>query len=139
MQEDKEAVFDAFDTVSSSLRVTATVFRNLGVNKDRALAASGGGYMNATELADYLVRKGMPFRDAHEVVGKVVRRAIELGTELEQLSLSELQSFSTLFTGDVHIALSLEQTLKSKSQTGGTSPEMVAATIAAARKSLTDQ
>src|SRR6185295_5414031 len=118
MQEDKEAVFDAFDTVSSSLRVTATVFKNLGVNKDRAQAASVGGYMNATELADYLVRKGMPFRDAHEVVGKVVRRAIELGSELEQLSLAELQSFSTLFSEDVHIALSLDQTLRSKSQTG---------------------
>ena len=136
MQEDKEAVFDAFDTVSSSLRVTATVFKNLGVNKDRALAASGGGYMNATELADYLVRKGMPFRDAHEVGGKVVRRAIELGSELEQLSLTELQSFSALFTEDVHVALSLDQTLSSKSQTGGTSPEIVAAAISNARSKL---
>src|ERR1700752_1790933 len=111
MKEDKEAVFDAFDPVSASLRVTATVFKNLGVNKDRAQAASVGGYMNATELADYLVRKGMPFRDAHEVVGKVVRLAIQLGSELEQLSLAELQSFSMLFSEDVHIALSLEQTL----------------------------
>jgi len=136
MQEDKEAVFDAFDTVSSSLRVTATVFKNLGVNKDRAQAASVGGYMNATELADYLVRKGMPFRDAHEVVGKVVRRAIELGSELEQLSLAELQSFSTLFSEDVHIALSLDQTLSSKSQMGGTSPETVAAAISQARSKL---
>ena len=136
MQEDKEAVFDAFDTVSSSLRVTTTVFKNLGVNKDRALEASAGGYMNATELADYLVRKGMPFRDAHEVVGKVVRRAIQLETELQQLPLSELQSFSTLFAEDVHIALSLDQTLKSKSQTGGTSPEIVAAAISKARSEL---
>src|ERR1044072_8205750 len=138
MQEDKEAVFDAFDTVSSNLRVTATVFKNLSVNKERALAASSGGYMNATELADYLVRKGMPFRDAHEVVGKVVRRAIELGSELEQLSLAELQSFSTLFAEDVHIALSLDQTLRSKSQTGGTSPETVASAIATARRSMAD-
>lgn len=138
MQEDKEAVFDAFDTVSASLKVTATVFKNLDVNKDRTLAAISGGYMNATELADYLVRKGMPFRDAHEVVGRVVRRAIELRSELDQLSLSELQSFSSLFAEDVHIALSLDQTLKSKSQTGGTSPEMVAAALAAARDSLED-
>ena len=136
MQEDKEAVFDAFDTVSSSLRVTATVFKNLDLNKDRARAASTGGYMNATELADYLVRKGMPFRDAHEVVGKVVRRAIELGCELEQLSLTELQKFSTLFSEDVHIALSLDQTLKSKSLTGGTSPETVAAAIHRLRRLL---
>ena len=136
MQEDKEAVFDAFDTVASSLRVTATVFQNLGVDKERALAATAGGYMNATELADYLVRKGMPFRDAHEVVGKVVRRAIELETELERLPLSELQSFSTLFAEDVHIALSLDQTLRSKSQTGGTSREIVAAAISIARSKL---
>jgi len=136
MQEDKEAVFDAFDTVSSSLRVTATVFKNLDVNKDRARVASTGGYMNATEIADYLVRKGMPFRDAHEVVGKVVRRAIELGCELEQLSLTELQKFSTLFSEDVHIALSLDQTLKSKSLTGGTSPETVAAAIHRLRRLL---
>lgn len=136
MQEDKEAVFDAFDTTSSSLRVTATVLKNLGVNKDRALEASTLGYMNATELADYLVHKGMPFRDAHDVVGKVVRRAIELGSELEQLSLTELQSFSTLFADDVHTALSLDQTLRSKSQTGGTAPDIVATALAAARQSL---
>jgi len=136
MQEDKEAVFDAFDTVSSSLRVTTTVFKNLGVDQDRARAASTGGYMNATELADYLVRKGMPFRDAHEVVGKVVRRAIELGSKLEDMALSELQSFSKLVGEDVHIALSLEQTLESKSQTGGTSPETVAAAISRARSKL---
>ena len=85
MQEDKEAVFDAFDTVSECLKVTATVFRNISVNKDRALAASSSGYMNATELADYLVRKGMPFREAHEDVGKIVTRAIELEKELDQL------------------------------------------------------
>lgn len=136
MQEDKEAVFDAFDTVSASLRVTTTVFKNLGVNKERALAASAGGYMNATELADYLVLKGMPFREAHEVVGKVVRRAIEMGIELEQLPLAELQSFSALFAEDVHVALSLDQTLRSKSQTGGTSPETVAAAILNARSKL---
>ena len=92
--------------------------------------------MNATELADYLVRKGMPFRDAHEIVGRVVMRAIELGKELEQLTISELQRFSTLFGEDVHIALSLEQTLKSKSQTGGTSPELIAASLARARALL---
>jgi len=106
------------------------------VNRDRAEAASVDGYMNATELADYLVRKAMPFRDAHEVVGKVVRRAMELGSELEQLSLTELQSFSTLFAEDVHIALSLDQTLRSKSQTGGTSPETVTSALSQARSKL---
>ena len=136
MQEDKEAVFDAFDTTAASLQVSATVLRNISVNEARARAAAATGYMNATELADYLVRKGMPFREAHEVVGKVVMRAIELGRELDQLSLSELRSFSTLFAEDVHLALTLEQTLRSKSQSGGTAPEAVASALAAARQSL---
>jgi len=138
MQEDKEAVFDAFDTVSSCLKVTTTVLRNVSVNKERALAAASHGYMNATELADYLVRKGMPFRDAHEVVGKVVMHAIESNKELDQLSLAELRSFSTLLAEDVHIALSLQQTLTSKSQTGGTSPASVSTALAQARESLNE-
>ena len=78
----------------------------------------------------------MPFREAHEVVGKIVTHAIESGKELEQLSLAELQTFSARFAEDVHIALSLEQTLKSKSQTGGTSPESVSTALARARESL---
>lgn len=136
MQEDKEAIFDAFDTVSACLQVTSTVMRNITVNKDRALAAASSGYMNATELADYLVRKGMPFRSAHEVVGKIVMRAIELGKELDQLTVAELREFSTILGEDVYLALSLEQTLKSKSQIGGTSPELLTAALAQARESL---
>jgi len=136
MQEDKEAVFDAYDTVSSSLKVSATVLRNISVNKERARASASNSYMNATELADYLVRKGMPFREAHEVVGKVVMRAIELGKELDQLPLSELHEVSALFAEDVHSALTLEQTLNSKSQAGGTAPEAVASALTRARQSL---
>ncbi len=136
MQEDKEAVFDAFDTVQSSLKVTSTVMSNIDVNRDKALTAATGGYMNATELADYLVRKGMPFREAHEVVGQIVRRAMELNKELDQLSIAELTAFSTLFDEDVHIALSLDQTLKSKSQAGGTAPEVVGKALISARESL---
>ena len=136
MQEDKEAVFDAYDTVAASLRVSATVLRNISVNSERASASTG--YMNATELADYLVRKGMPFREAHEVVGKVVMRAIELGKELDQLSLADLREFSPLFAEDVHVAISLEQTLSSKSQVGGTAPKLVASALAAARQSLNE-
>ncbi len=133
MQEDKEAVFDAFDTVSASLRVTATVLRNIGVNKERASAAAASGYMNATELADYLVRKGMPFREAHEVVGKIVMRAIAAGKELEQMDLSE-------FGDDVYEALSLERTLGAKSQIGGTAREAVEKELATDKTDLkTDQ
>ena len=136
MQEDKEAVFDAYDTVSASLKVSATVLRNISVNKERARASASNSYMNATELADYLVRKVMPFREAHEVVGKVVMRAIELGKELDQLPLSELREVSALFAEDVHSALTLEQTLRSKSQEGGTAPEAVASALTRARQSL---
>jgi argininosuccinate lyase len=136
MQEDKEAVFDSFDTVATCLQVTATVLGNLGVNRDKAQSASIGGYMNATELADYLVRKGMPFREAHDVVGKIVMRAIESGGEIERLSLAELQSFSSHFSEDVYEALSLSQTLKAKAQIGGTSPERVAVALKEARESL---
>jgi argininosuccinate lyase len=129
MQEDKEAVFDAFDTVSASLRVTATVLRNVGVNKERAAAAASSGYMNATELADYLVRKGMPFREAHEVVGKIVTKAIALGKELGEMDLSE-------FGEDVYEALSLERTLGAKNQIGGTARETVDKALTADRADL---
>jgi argininosuccinate lyase len=136
MQEDKEAVFDSFDTVSASLQVTSTVLRNISVNKERALAAASRGYMNATELADYLVRKGMPFRNAHEVVGKIVLRAVAAGEEIGQLPLAELNKFSDMIDADVFATLSLDQTLKTKSQVGGTSPELISATLAQARTSL---
>ena len=131
MQEDKEAVFDAFDTVTSSLQVTSTVLANIRVNQ-----VALGGYMNATELADYLVRKGLPFRDAHEIVGRVVIRAIDRKTQVEELSIEELRSFSELIESDVYDALSVEQTLNTKSQPGGTARESVAAALAKARQSL---
>ena len=94
--------------------------------------------MNATELADYLVRKGMPFRDAHEVVGRVVVRAIELQTQIEDMSLEELTKFSSLIQADVYEALSLEQTINSKSQTGGTARASVTQALATARRALAE-
>lgn len=137
MQEDKEAVFDCFDTVSGCLQVTGTVLRNIAVNKERARAAASTGYMNATELADYLVRKGMPFRQAHEVVGKIVMRAVEDGKEIQDLTLPELQIFSTQIDTDVYQALSLDQTLGSKSQIGGTARARVSEALTSARLALT--
>ena len=136
MQEDKEAVFDAFDTVRSCLEVTTTVMRNIGVNEDRARAASSSGYMNATELADYLVRKGVPFREAHETVGKIVMRAIELGQELQDVSLDELQKFSPLIERNVYEALSVENTVNTKSQIGGTARKAVEAALKKAREDV---
>ena len=133
MQEDKEAVFDAFDTVRASLQVTSTVLMNIRVNE-----VALGGYMNATELADYLVRKGMPFRDAHEIVGKVVMRAIDSKTQIEEMKIEELQKFSTLIDVDVYKALSLEQTINAKSQTGGTARAKVQESLARARYVLAE-
>ncbi len=136
MQEDKEAIFDTVDTVRASLEVAATVLRNMRVREDRAREAAGRGFMNATELADYLVRKGAAFREAHDVVGRIVLRAIQHGVELQDLALDEMRPFSPLIEEDVYGALSLAQTLATKSQTGGTSPERVAEALAASRASL---
>jgi argininosuccinate lyase len=137
MQEDKEALFDAVDTVSACLTITGTVLNNIRVNETRARAAAGRGYLNATELADYLARKGVPFREAHEMVGRIVLHALGRGLELNELSLAEMKTFSPLIEPDVFPALSLEQTLATKSQVGGTAAERVAAELAAARERLT--
>ena len=136
MQEDKEALFDTVDTVKACLSISATVLRNVRVNEARAREAAARGFLNATELADYLARKGMPFREAHETVGRAVMHAIELGCELEELPLEELKSFAPLIETDVFAALSLENALASKSQGGGTSPTRVAEALATARESL---
>ncbi|HYW72415.1 MAG TPA: argininosuccinate lyase [Pyrinomonadaceae bacterium] len=136
MQEDKEAIFDTADTVLSSLQVTATVLRNLRVDAARARDAATHGYLNATELADYLVRRGMPFRQAHEMVGRIVVRAIERNCELNDLSLEDFKSFSPLIEDDVFAALSIEQTLATKSRIGGTAPARVDEGLQAAKKRL---
>ena len=139
MQEDKEAVFDAFDTVRDCLNVTAVVLANIKVRRENARLSAQSGCMNATELADYLVRKGMPFRKAHETVGEIVRRAIDAGIEIQELTEEELRSFSELITSDVYQALSLEQTLGSKLLLGGTAPQQVREALALAHQSLTEE
>ena len=136
MQEDKEALFDTMDTVRASLEVSATVLRNVRLREDATLAAAKKGYMNATELADYLARRGMPFREAHEAVGRIVLLALEEGIEIQELRLDELRQFSELIELDVYEALSLNSTLTSKAQAGGTAPERVAEALLEARNYL---
>ncbi|HEV2913590.1 MAG TPA: argininosuccinate lyase [Pyrinomonadaceae bacterium] len=136
MQEDKEAIFDTVATLTASLAVTETVLRNTRVREEAMRTAAGHGYMNATELADYLARKGMPFREAHDAVGRIVLRAIERGVELDHLSLDEMRAVSPLIEEDVYEALSLERTLGTKAQPGGTSPERVAEALLEARAFL---
>ena len=126
MQEDKQALFDTVDTISACLAVTATVLRNIRVNQVRARESATRGYLNATELADYLVGKGLAFREAHETVGRMVMHAIARDAELDQLTLDEMKSFAPAIEDDVFGSLSLERTLASKSQIGGTAPERVA-------------
>ena len=136
MQEDKEALFDTVDTVNACLVTSATVLRNVTVNESRTTEAATHGYLNATELADYLVRKGVAFREAHELVGRLVTAAISRQVELNALSLDEMQSVSPLIEQDVFESLSLERALATKSQLGGTAPERVAEALANARKSI---
>ena len=136
MQEDKEAVFDSFDTVRVCLEVSATVLRSIKVNEEQMQAAASEGYLNATELADYLVRKGMPFRNAHETVGRIVLAALQRGVELQEISLEEMRSHSTLIDKDVFEMISLDRTLAAKSAIGGTSARRVSEALNVARRSL---
>ena len=132
-QEDKEPLFDAVDTVSDTLRIFAEMMTGITARPENMRAALRQGFATATDLADYLTRKGLPFRDAHEAVGLAVRRAEELGVDLPQLSLAELQQFSPLVADDVFLVLTVEGSLASRNHIGGTAPEQVRAAIARAR------
>lgn len=134
MQEDKEAVFDTVDTINISLRAAAIVLDNTTLNEERARNAAAKGYLNATELADYLVKKGVPFRSAHEAVGRAVLFAIGEGKELHELSLDEIRQFSAVIGDDVNEALGLESALAAKGTIGGTSPGRVALALESARQ-----
>jgi argininosuccinate lyase len=136
MQEDKEALFDALDTLQASLRVMTTVLGNVRLNRERAMEAALGGYSNATDLADYLVRRGMEFRLAHEVVGRVVGFAIEEGRPLEQLSIEQYREFSPVFDETLYEAITVEASLASKAARGGTSPERVGEALDRAKTEL---
>lgn len=138
MQEDKEAVFDAFDTVYNCLKISSIVLKNITTNKDKTREAALKGYLNATELADYLARKEIPFRTAHEIAGQIVLRAIELNVELDELSLEEMQKFTDRIGEDVFETLSLNQTLETKSVVGGTCPKRVTEALAEASKHLSE-
>jgi argininosuccinate lyase len=133
MQEDKEALFDTIDTLGGSLKVMATVLRNVKVDCEKTRQAASIGYLNATDLADYLVRKGLEFRKAHELVGRVVMHAIEKRKPLEEITLEEYQVFSEVFGDDLYASLSLESSLGSKSAVGGTSPVSVRDALIKAR------
>jgi argininosuccinate lyase len=135
-QEDKEPLFDTVDTLMMSLAVFAEMLGGVKVNAEAMRAAALQGYATATDLADYLVKKGVPFREAHEAVAQAVRFAETRSCDLADLKLAELQQFSPLIGKDVFEALTLEGSLKSRSHIGGTAPARVKAAIAKARKGL---
>jgi argininosuccinate lyase len=136
-QEDKQPLFDIVDTLIDCLRVFAGMMGGLTVNADAMRRAAAEGYATATDLADYLVKKGMPFREAHEVVARAVRFASEQQIDLAALPLAELQRFSSLIADDVFQVLTLEGSLRARNHIGGTAPEQVRAAIARARDELT--
>ncbi len=135
-QEDKEPLFDTVDTLLDTLEIAADMLAGIRVQPEAMLSALRQGHATATDLADYLVRKGLPFRDAHEVVARAVRLAEERGCELAQLALAELQAFSPLIGEEVYGVLSLSGSLHSRDHVGGTAPSQVRAAIARARDAL---
>ncbi|RJX72328.1 argininosuccinate lyase [Vibrio sinensis] len=136
MQEDKEGLFDALDTWFDCIEMAALCFDGIKVNGERTLEAAQQGYANATELADYLVAKGIPFREAHHIVGVAVVGAIEKGCALEELSIAELQTFSSVIEEDVYAILTIESCLAKRNALGGVAPEQVAFAIEQAQSRL---
>ena len=130
MQEDKEAVFDAVDTVKVCLEVFIPMIDTMKVNKENMYAAAQKGFLNATDLADYLVRKGLPFRSAYKLVGSLVATCIARGKTLETLTLDEYRALSDLFDEDLYTEISLETCIAKRISAGSTGPQSVAAQIA---------
>ena len=135
-QEDKEPLFDTIDTVSNSLAVFAEMVPGISVNKEAMRAAAAQGFATATDLADYLVRKGLPFREAHEAVAQAVRFCEVRKCDLADLNLQELQQFSRLISEEVYASLTLDGALNARAHIGGTAPARVKSAIAKARKAL---
>jgi argininosuccinate lyase len=135
-QEDKEPLFDAADTLRDVLSILAELLRGITPRPDRMLEALREGFATATDLADYLVRKGLAFRDAHEVVAKAVRSAEQAGKDLAALTLAELKAFSPLIEADVHSVLTAEGSAAARKHIGGTAPEAVRAAVKRGRARL---
>lgn len=136
LQEDKEALFDAVDTVKKCLLVFKPMLETMRFKEDRMAAAARGGFTNATDLADYLVRKGMPFREAHEVVGKIVYYCLEKNITLEELDLARYKQFSSLVDEDVYEAINIGRCVEARRVPGGPAPEAIREAIRKARQRL---
>ena len=135
-QEDKEPLFDTVDTLNDTLRIFVDMVGAITVKAESMRLAALEGYATATDLADYLVKKGLPFRVAHEVVARAVRTCVEKGCDLSDLTLAEMQAFSSLIEADVMSVLTLEGSVSARSHAGGTAPAQVREAIAAMKKDL---
>jgi argininosuccinate lyase len=136
MQEDKEGLFDSVRTTRSSLRMMALVLESVQFRPERAAEAASTGFLNATELADYLSDRGMPFREAHHLAGRIVLRAADLKSRLEELPLEEYRRFSPLFDGSVYRCLGLSRTISRRKESGGTAPTAVKRALREFRRKL---
>lgn len=139
MQEDKPPLFDAVDTLTASIDITTRLLPKLIIHSEQMLNAVSCGFLNATDLADYLASRGLPFRQAHECVGQAVAYSIEQGKELHQLTLKEMETFSPLIKDDIFDALSPQNMINRRSAFGGTATQNVAEAIEAAEKQLEEQ
>ena len=135
-QEDKEPLFDSLDTVTAAVRVFAGMIPQLTVNPDAMYQAASRGFSTATDLADYLVRKGIPFRDAHEIVGKAVQAAEQAGCDLSDMPIESLQQYSSEIDRDVYDVLTLEGSVRARDHVGGTAPDQVLYAISKVREQL---
>ncbi len=136
MQEDKERLFDAIDTIKPSLQIMEKLLRTATINRNNMLAATEKGNLTATDLADYLVRKGIPFRTAHEITGKIVKHCIENGKDLFQLSSKDYKKFCDKITEDIHDNLTVESSISHKDIVGGTALNRVVFSIKEAKEEL---
>jgi argininosuccinate lyase len=134
LQEDKEALFDSVDTVSAALELFSAMLPELKINRERMEQAASDPNLLATDLAEYLVKKGMPFREAHEIVGKLVADATEKGTKLNAVALANLKKLSPLFDVDVADVFEVRRSLAARRAIGAPSPENVKAQIKAWHK-----
>jgi argininosuccinate lyase len=133
MQEDKEPLFDTIDTVKGSLKIFADMIAEMKVKAENMRIAASRGFSTATDVADYVVRKGIPFRNAHEIVGKTVRYCIESGKDIPELSMQEFRQFSEAIEEDIYDFVTLEASVNARRATGGTAREAVEREIVRAR------
>jgi len=136
MQEDKDAIFDSLETVKLCLSVVTPMLQSITVNADKMRAAAAGGFINATDCADYLTAKGLPFRDAYRITGDIVSYCSNSSKTLEGLTLEEYKGFSPIFEEDIFTAVDLDTCVKKRQSPSGTAPERVLEQAALIKKGI---